>query len=96
MLGRDLWLRCPEWRALSPAARDVYAMLKAKYNGSNNGEIKLFYSELRGLSGLRCNKTISSAFRELEKGAWIGRTVLGGLYRKIWVYKLTGKFDAHL
>jgi len=96
MLGRDLWLRCPEWRALSPAGRDVYAMLKAKFNGKNNGEIKLFYSELRGLSGLRCNKTISNAFLELEKEGWVERTVLGGLYRRICSYRLTGKFDVHL
>jgi hypothetical protein len=96
MLGKRLWLKSPEWRGLSPQARDVYAMLKSKYNGHNNGEIRLHYSEIRGVSGLKCNKSISKAFRELEAKTWIERTKIGGMYRYHNLYKLTGKFDEHL
>ena len=95
-LGKALWLNCQEWRQLKPGTRDVYAMLKAKYNGHNNGEIHLHYSELRGLTGLKCNKSISRAFRELETKGWIERTKIGGIYRYQNLYRLTGKYDKHL
>jgi hypothetical protein len=67
MLGRDMLLRCQEWKQLSPAAKLAYIYLRAKHNGSNNGEISLHYSELETVRGLSSSSTVSKAFKELEK-----------------------------
>lgn len=86
-------LRGEEWRKLNPAAREVYTQLKGKYNGSNNGQIRLYYSELDDIEGLRSHSTISKAFRELEEKGWVKRTELGGLHRHFNEYRLTWKYD---
>jgi predicted transcriptional regulator len=93
MLSRNMLLECPEWQALSAAAKILYPIIKSKYNGVNNGEIKLYYSELKDMNGLRSPATISKAFRELEQKGWIRRTQQGGLYRHINKYELTGQYD---
>ena len=95
-LGKNMIFNCQEWRELNPAARDVYIMLKAKFNGKNNGDLQLYYSELQKVRGLRNAQTISRAFKELENSGWIERTEAGGLFRKASKYRLTGKFDVHL
>ena len=89
-------LRRKEWKELSPGARDVYIQMKGKYNGSNNGEIRLYYSELKGIKGLSSPSTVSSKFKELEEKEWIKRTKLGGCYRYFNEYELTGKFDDYI
>jgi len=59
----------PEWAALSPAAKIFYLQLKARYNGNNNGEIKLPYRSLKDVRGCSHHVTISKASIELqEKG----------------------------
>ena len=95
-LGRDLIFRSDPWRILSPRAKVLYLTLKAKYNGSNNGDIRLCYSELKTNSGFRSPKSISDAIRELEKGGWVERVKRGGLYRYENRFRLTGKFDVLL
>jgi len=95
MLPRKM-LRSEEWKKLSPAAKILYVHLKGKYNGSNNGEIRLYYSELRGIKGLSSDATISKAFRELEEKGWITVLNRGGLFRRINEYGLTGKFDLYV
>ena len=85
-----------EWKELSPAAKILYPLIKAKYNGNNNGNIRLYYSELGGIRGLSSHSTISRAFAELEKKGWIKRTKFGGMYRYFNKYKLTGKYDDYL
>ena len=95
MLPRKM-LRSEEWKELSPAAKLFYIHLKGKYNGRNNGEIRLYYSELKGIKGISSPSTISAANKELEEKGWIKRTILGGLYRTINEYKLTGNFDDYL
>ena len=89
-------LRSIEWKSLTPSAKLLYLYLKAKYDGSNNGEIQLHYSELKGVQGISSDSTVSKAFRELEKKGWIKRTRFGGLYRYINKYELTGNYDDHL
>jgi len=96
MLSRGMLLRTQEWKELSPAAKLAYLYLKAKFNGSNNGGIRLYYSELRGVKGLSSHSTISKALKELEAKGWIKRTMLGGLYRHYNEFELTGKYDDHL
>lgn len=93
MIGKGMLFRSPEWRGLGPAAKILYLYLKAKYNGGNNGQIRLYYSELKGIKGLGSQTTISRGFKELESKGWIERTKIGGLYRYMNEYKLTGKYD---
>ena len=95
MIPRKM-LRSQEWKKLGPAAKILYIHLKEKYNGHNNGEIRLYYSELKGIHGLSSPSTISKAFKELEEKGWIKRTKLGGLYRTINEYELTGNFDDYI
>jgi len=83
-------LKSPEWRRLSSSAKVLYIELKRKYNGSNNGEIKLYYSEARDMFS---DATTSRAFKELKSEGWVERTKLGGMYRYENQYKLTGKHD---
>ena len=85
-----------EWRDLGIAAKLVYIYLKAKYNGGNNGEIRLYYSELKDVHGLRSPTTVSRAFKELETKGWVVRTQFGGLHRHFNNYRLTGKYDDHI
>lgn len=96
MIGRGMLLRVNEWKELSAAAKIIYIYLKAKFNGHNNGQIRLYYSELRGVKGISSPSTISRAFQELEEKEWIRRTNLGGLYRRINEYGLTGRYDDHI
>ena len=66
MLPRKM-LRIKEWKELRPAAKIFYIYLKGKYNGSNNGKIRLYYSELEEIKGLSSHSTISGAIKELEE-----------------------------
>jgi len=86
-----------EWKGLSPEAKIFYVQLKAKYNGSNNGEIKLTYREMIGIKGCNgsCHRTVSNAIRELEQKEWIIIRQFGGLYRKINKYELTFKHEGY-
>jgi len=92
-LGKQMIFGCEEWRSLSAAAREVYILVKAKYNGHNNGQIRLYYSEIRKFKGLKQNKSIGRAIKELETKGWIRRTKVGGLYRYFNEYELTGQHD---
>jgi hypothetical protein len=96
MLGRDMLLRCQEWKQLGPAAKLLYIYLRAKHNGSNNGKIRLHYSELVTVRGIASSSTVCMAFKELEKAGWIKRSKLGGLYRFWNLYELTGRYDHHV
>lgn len=93
MIGRGMLLRCKEWKELSAAAKIFYVYLKAKFNGANNGEIRLYYSELKEVKGLSSPSTVSKAIKELEVKGWIRREKRGGLFRYNNDYSLTGKFD---
>lgn len=96
MISRAMLLRNEEWKGLSSAAKIIYLYLKAKYNGSNNGNIRLYYSELNGIKGISSDATIARAFRELETNNWVRRTRIGGMYRYFNEYRLTGEFDDHV
>ena len=83
----------PEWAALCTAAKIIFIQMKGKYNVKNNGKIKLYYSELRKIKGLKCSRSISKGFQELEYKGWIRRTKLGGAYGRSNEYELMGKYD---
>lgn len=83
------------WKALIPPAKIFYIHLKARYNGSNNGEIKLSYADMRGVKGCSSNDSITKAIKELETKEWIVITKKGGLYRYENLFKLTFKHDLY-
>ena len=95
MLPRKM-LRNDEWKDLSSKAKLFYIHLKGKYNGSNNGQIRLHYSELKGIKGISSPTTIASASKELQDKGWIKRKEIGGLYRYFNEYELTGEHDAYI
>jgi len=96
MFGRNMLHNCPEWKGLHPAAKILYLYIKARFNGSNNGEICLSYRWLKGIKGLSSPSTISKAFGELEKGNWIRRRSMGGMFRRVNKYELTGTHDSYI
>jgi hypothetical protein len=93
MIGRKMLQRCDDWKQLSPSSKIFYLYLKAKFNGQNNGKIRLHYSELSDVKGVASPSTIAKAIVELEEKEWIRRTKIGGLVRNTNEFKLTGKFD---
>jgi len=95
MLPRKM-LRSEIWKDLNPASKLFYIHLKGKYNGSNNGEIRLHYSELKGVKGISSPSTINKAIKELEEKGWIERKEPGGLYRRPNKFLFTGKHDGYL
>lgn len=95
-IGRDMLFGSPEWKKLSGAAKLLYITLKGKYNGFNNGDLRLHYSELKGVRGLSSSSTVAKAFKELEDKGWIVRVGMGGLHRHPNRYELTGKFDSRI
>jgi len=70
-LDRSLLFKCDSWKGLTPGEKLFYVYLRAKFNGGNNGQIKLHYSELKGIWGFSSNETISWSIRELEAARWI-------------------------
>ena len=84
-------LKSPEFRTgLSASAKIAYIYLRNKCVGYNNGDIELHYCEMRDIMA---PATLAKAFRNLEEKGWIERTKLGGLYRYVNKYKLTGRYD---
>ena len=90
-LAREM-LKSKEWRQdLSFSAKVLYIHVKHKFVGSNNGSIRLYYSEL---SDFMAHGTITHAFRDLEALGWIERARVGtGKYRWVYDIRLTGKYD---
>ena len=95
MIPRKI-LHNEEWERFTSSAKLLYIYLKGHYNGSNNGQIRLYYSQLKPVKGLSSSGTISNAFHELEEAGWIFPTKHGGLFRYFNEYKLTGKVDDYL
>lgn len=83
------------WRDLSGPAKIFYIHLKGRYNGGNNGEIKLPFSAMRGVRGCSMKPTISRAVKELQEKGWIKINQIGGMYRKENLYKITFKHDLY-
>ena len=81
------------WQGLSGAAKIFYIQLKSQYNGSNNGKIRLPYSEMRSVKGCSNDRTISKAIKELRLKSWIKVEEIGGLHRHYNLYKLTFKWE---
>jgi hypothetical protein len=82
-----------EWANLTPKEKIFYIQLKARYNGSNNGQITFPYKKAQHIKGLQSARTISSAAQGLEDKEWIERSMEGGLHRYTTKYRLTFKYD---
>ena len=95
-IERRVLHRCESWHALSLRAKIFYIYLKSKYNGKNNGEIQLHFSELSVQPGFTSRRAFYCAAKELVEAGWVERTNMGGLFRNPNTYKLTGKYDAML
>lgn len=78
---------------MSAPAKIWYLHCKGRYNGTNNGEIRLPYSAMRGVKGCCTDYAITKAIKELEKKKWIKITRKGGLYRYNNLYELIFKYD---
>lgn len=98
-MHKEVIFGCLEWAALSSQAKSLYWLLKGKRNPRKYGdEVRLSYRELKRLSynDLKCQKTITRAFIELEVAGWIKRKDEGGgLFGKATIYILTGRFDQY-
>jgi len=88
-------LKQEHWRGLSASAKIFYIHLKGRYNGSNNGDIRLPYSAMRDVKGCSHPTTISKAVQELEAKKWIRLKTRGGLFRHNNYYKLTFNYDLY-
>lgn len=75
---------------LTPNAQSLYVRLKMEFNGRNNGELTLPYSQLKGYKSTR---TIKHTFDELIDRGWIKRCRQGGLFGTSCRYQLTWTFD---
>lgn len=89
MLEKDT-LKTPQWKELSHTEMLAYIYLKKNYNGGNNGEIPLKYSELEGIMA---PATLSKALKGLISKGWVEKTQHGGLYRYFCLFRLTGNYD---
>jgi Predicted transcriptional regulators len=75
--GGSRWVQLPEWLLGTPAwcglsvgARALYIELKRRFNGGNNGNLRLSHREAAALLGLHRN-SIGKLFRELEGAGFI-------------------------
>jgi len=92
-IERDTIIRNPEWRTLNAPAKIFYIHLKARFNGSNNGKIRLPYSTMVGVKGCSSKTSCAKAIKELEQKEWIKVKKRGGMYRHDNFYKLTFKHE---
>ncbi len=84
-------LDSPEWLDLSNSAKLAYLYFKKAYVGHNNGEIKLYYSQMGKV--LKSSATFSKAIKELENKNWIKTENQGGLFKRASTYSLTFLHD---
>ena len=84
-------LRCAEWRkGLRSSSKVVYIHLRDRCIGWNNGDIMLKYEDV---ADFMAPATFSRALKQLEANGWVEKTMLGGLYRHLNKFRLTGKYD---
>ena len=67
------------WRSLSGGAAKVYVELHSRFNGYNNGEVRLSYAEASALLALG-KSTVARAFEELERKGFIKKVSQGQWY----------------
>jgi DNA-binding transcriptional MocR family regulator len=79
------------WRSLSGGAAKVYVELHSRFNGYNNGEVRLSYAEASDLLALG-KSTVARAFEELERKGFIKKVSQGQWYgRKASTWSVTDR-----
>lgn len=84
-------LKSDAWRSLSGAAVKVWFELHTRFNGGNNGNVRLSMNE--AVKALSMSKgTAQRAFKELEEKGFISLQISGNWYhRKAHEWRLTTK-----
>lgn len=84
-------LKSPAWRSLSGAAVKVFLELHTRFNGSNNGAVRLSYSEAAEALGLG-KATVKRAFDDLQDKGFVVLVRKGNWYhRQAHEWRLTVK-----
>ena len=84
-------LKSPAWRSLSGAAVRLWLELHTRYNGGNNGAVRLSITEAADALGLG-RATISRAFIELPVKGFLSLVKRGNWYhRQAHEWRLTTK-----
>lgn len=88
-------LRSPAWRSLGGAAVRVWLELHTRFNGSNNGSVRLSYAEAAEALGIG-KATAQRAFQELVDRGFIVLETPGNWYqRRAHEWRLTTKPMRH-
>lgn len=74
-------LKSDAWRSLSGAAVKVFLELHTRFNGSNNGAVRLSYAEAAEALGLG-KATVQRAFADLQAKGFIALTRQGNWYQR--------------
>lgn len=84
-------LKSPAWRSLSGAAVRLWLELHTRYNGGNNGAVRLSTTEAVEALGLG-RATIARAFNELQEKGFLSLEKRGNWYhRQAHEWRLTTK-----
>lgn len=84
-------LKSKAWRSLSGAAVKVFFELHTRFNGGNNGQVRLSMNEAADALGMG-KATVQRAFKELEEKGFIALTTPGDWYhRRAHEWRLTDK-----
>lgn len=84
-------LKSPAWRSLSGAAIKVWLELHTRYNGGNNGNVRLSLAEASKALGIG-KATAQRALTQLQERGFIILTVPGNWYhRRTHEWQLTTK-----
>lgn len=79
----------PAWRSLSGSAIKVFVEMRGRFNGSNNGKIRLSLEDGARTLGMG-KETVRRAAQELEAKGFIVQTKAGQFYgRKAAEWRLT-------
>jgi len=84
-------LKSPAWRSLSGASVKVWCELHTRYNGGNNGTVRLSMNEAVEALGIG-KSTVKRAFDDLQKKGFIALETEGSWYnRRTHEWRLTTK-----
>lgn len=84
-------LKSPAWRSLTGAAMKVFFELHTRFNGSNNGQVRLSMNEATEALGLG-KATVQRAYDELQDKGFLALTIPGNWYhRRAHEWRLTTK-----